>query len=212
LPGEGADDVVFETGWLANEGHIANQKRIRRLMRLMRLMPIYQKPNISKPVKGHETYPYLLGGLAEGQGLRIEHRVIRELVPYARNARTHSEAQDALIAGSIREYGFTNSVLVDGGNGVIAGHGRVIAARTLGLATVIEPAHLSEAQKKAYILAYNRLAGQAGWDSTLLSLELGELSDLGRDRWWLRRSGLCAERGGRLMGAAADDPHGGPED
>jgi ParB-like chromosome segregation protein Spo0J len=74
--------------------------------------------------------------LAEGQRLRIEHRAVGELVPYARNARTHSEAQVALIAGSIREYGFTNPVLVDGENGIIAGHGRVMAARTLGLATV----------------------------------------------------------------------------
>jgi DNA modification methylase len=121
--------------------------------------------------------------LVEGQGLRIEHRAVGDLIPYARNARTHSEAQIALIAGSIREYGFTNPVLVDGENGIIAGHGRVVAARTLGLATVpvIELAHLTEAQKKAYILADNRLAEQAGWDSALLALELGDLSDLGVD-------------------------------
>jgi DNA modification methylase len=121
--------------------------------------------------------------LAEGQGLRIEHRAVGELIPYARNARTHSEAQVALIAGSIREYGFTNPVLVDGENGIIAGHGRVMAARTLGLTTVpvIELGHLTEAQKKAYILADNRLAEQAGWDSALLALELGDLSELGVD-------------------------------
>jgi DNA modification methylase len=121
--------------------------------------------------------------LAEGQGLRIEHRAVGDLIPYARNARTHSEAQIALIAGSIREYGFTNPVLVDGENGIIAGHGRVMAARTLGLATVpvIELGHLNEAQKKAYILADNRLAEQAGWDSALLALELGDLSELGVD-------------------------------
>lgn len=98
--------------------------------------------------------------------LAIDYRAIGDLIPYARNARTHSEAQVALIAGSIREYGFTNPVLVDGENGIIAGHGRVMAARKLGLAKVpvIELAHLTEAQKRAYILADNKLAEQAGWD------------------------------------------------
>ncbi len=104
------------------------------------------------------------------------------LIPYARNARTHSEAQVALIAGSIREFGFNNPVLVDGENGIIAGHGRVLAARKLGLATVpvIELAHLTEAQKRAYILADNRLAEQAGWDRELLALELGGSGGAGR--------------------------------
>ena len=113
----------------------------------------------------------------------IAQRPVESLIPYARNARTHSEAQVALIAGSIREYGFNNPVLVDGSNGVIAGHGRLLAARKLGLETVpvIELAHLTEAQKKAYILADNRLAEQAGWDQDLLALELGELSDIGVD-------------------------------
>lgn len=102
-------------------------------------------------------------------------------MPYARNARTHSEAQVAQIAGSIREFGFNNPVLVDGANGIIAGHGRVLAARKLGLTQVpvIELSHLTEAQKKAYILADNRLAEQAGWDRDLLALELTDLSDLG---------------------------------
>ena len=105
------------------------------------------------------------------------------VVPYARNARTHSEAQVAMIAGSIREYGFTNPILVDGEDGIIAGHGRVLPARQLGLATVpvIELAHLTPAQKQAYILADNRLAEQAGWDRDLLALELCELEDLGVD-------------------------------
>ncbi len=111
----------------------------------------------------------------------IEQRAVSDLIPYANNARTHSEAQVALIAGSIREFGFNNPVLVDGGNGIIAGHGRVLAARKLGLecVPVIELAHLTEAQKRAYILADNRLAEQAGWDRELLALELGELADLG---------------------------------
>ena len=74
--------------------------------------------------------------LMEGGALRVERRPVEALIPYARNARTHSEAQVALIAGSIREFGFTNPVLVDGENGIIAGHGRVLAARQLGLAAV----------------------------------------------------------------------------
>ncbi|WP_103256403.1 site-specific DNA-methyltransferase [Tabrizicola aquatica] len=115
--------------------------------------------------------------------LSIDYRPIEALIPYARNARTHSEAQVALIAGSIREYGFTSPVLVDGENGVIAGHGRVMAARKLGLAKVpvIELAHLTEAQKRAYILADNKLAEQAGWDKALLALELGDLQDMAVD-------------------------------
>ncbi len=89
----------------------------------------------------------------------------------------------ALIAGSIREFGFNNPVLVDGEHGIIAGHGRVLAAQKLGFATVpvIELAHLSEAQKRAYVLADNRLAEQAGWDRELLGLELADLSELGFD-------------------------------
>ena len=128
-----------------------------------------------------------------------------DLIPYARNARTHSEAQVALIAGSIREFGFTNPVLVDGENGIIAGHGRVLAARKLGLATVpvIELAHLSEAQKRAYILADNRLAEQAGWDRELLALELGDLADLGVD---LAALGFEAGELDALLHRGAGDP------
>jgi DNA modification methylase len=115
--------------------------------------------------------------------LSITYRPIGDLIPYARNARTHSDAQVALIAGSIREYGFTNPVLVDGANGIIAGHGRVMAAGKLGLVTVpvIELAHMTAAQKRAYILADNKLAEQAGWDRDLLALELGDLRDMAVD-------------------------------
>src|SRR6056297_1076840 len=118
-----------------------------------------------------------------GLGLRVEHRPVEALIPYARNARTHSEAQVALIAGSIREFGFANPVLVDGADGVIAGHGRLMAARRLGLETVpvIELAHLSEAQKRAYVIADNKLAERAGWDAALLALEAAELDALGVD-------------------------------
>ena len=109
--------------------------------------------------------------------MQIQPRPIEGLIPYARNSRTHSDEQVAQIAASIREFGWTNPVLVDGDNGIIAGHGRVLAARKLGMAEVpcIEMAHLSEAQKKAYIIADNKLALNAGWDDEMLALELGEL-------------------------------------
>ena len=115
--------------------------------------------------------------------LSVTYRPIGDLIPYARNARTHSEAQVALIAGSIREYGFTNPVLVDGENGIIAGHGRVMAARMLGLTSVpvIELAHLTPAQKRAYVLADNKLAERAGWDAQMLALEVADLGALGID-------------------------------
>ena len=136
--------------------------------------------------------------------LAVDYRPIGDLIPYARNARTHSTAQVALLAGSIREYGFTNPILVDGESGIIAGHGRVMAARQLGLAAVpvIELGHLSEAQKRAYILADNRLAEAAGWDKDLLALELGELSDLGWDATTLGFD--VGEIDALLRGAAAD--------
>lgn len=105
------------------------------------------------------------------------------LIPYAKNTRTHSEEQVAQVAASIREFGFTNPVLVDADNGIIAGHGRVLAARKLGLAEVpcIRLAHLDERQKRAYVIADNKLALNAGWDDELLALELGALKDDGFD-------------------------------
>jgi ParB-like nuclease domain len=113
--------------------------------------------------------------------LEIAWREPGELIPYARNPRTHSDAQVAQIAASIREFGWTNPVLLDGASGIIAGHGRVLAARQLGLdrVPVIELAHMSEAQKRAYVLADNQLALNAGWDEALLQLELADLADLG---------------------------------
>ena len=113
----------------------------------------------------------------------IVHKPIADLIPYANNARTHSDEQVAQIAASIKEFGFTNPILLDGTNGIIAGHGRLMAARKLGMDTVpcIELSHLSEAQKKAYILADNRLAMNSGWDTQLLTLELKSLDDEGFD-------------------------------
>ena len=143
--------------------------------------------------------------LQSGLGLRLEHRPVASLIPYARNARTHSEEQVALIAGSIREFGFANPVLVDGENGVIAGHGRLLAARKLGLeqVPVIELAHLSAAQKQAYLLADNKLAERAGWDRDLLALEVGDLSELGVD---LSSLGFEAGEIDALLHGGAPDP------
>ena len=113
--------------------------------------------------------------------LNVEYREVKALIPYARNPRTHSEAQIAKIAASIVEYGWTNPVLVDGDNGIIAGHGRLAAARKLGLdqVPVIELAHLTTAQKRALVIADNRLALDADWDEEMLALELAELSEAG---------------------------------
>ena len=113
----------------------------------------------------------------------VEWRGIEALIPYARNARTHSDAQIAQIAGSIREFGFTNPVLIDDAGGIIAGHGRVLGARQLGMDQVptITLTGLSEAQRRAYVIADNKLALNAGWDPELLRLELGELTLAGFD-------------------------------
>ena len=115
--------------------------------------------------------------------LAVDYRPLDSLVPYARNARTHSEAQVAEIAGSIREFGFTNPVLIAEDGTLIAGHGRVLAARLLGMETVpaIALTGLSETQRRALVLADNRIALNAGWDEALLALELGDLKDAGVD-------------------------------
>jgi hypothetical protein len=117
-----------------------------------------------------------------------------ELVPYARNARTHSDEQVAQLAASLREFGWTNPVLVDAEGGIIAGHGRVMAARKLAAAGVKIPnwpdaeqvptialGHLTKAQRRAYVLADNQLATRAGWDFEVLAVELDELRDEGVD-------------------------------
>jgi DNA modification methylase len=108
---------------------------------------------------------------------------IEKLIPYAKNARTHSDEQVAQIAASIKEFGWTNPLLVDGEKGIIAGHGRLAAARKLGMTEVpvIELAHLTNTQKKALILADNKLALNAGWDNEMLILELQELELEGFD-------------------------------
>ena len=110
--------------------------------------------------------------------MKIETLSTASLVPYARNAKRHEPAQISKLCGSIREFGFNNPVLIDKDNGIIAGHGRIMAAQSLGLETVpcIRLGHLSDTQRRAYILADNRLAEiGGGWDEEMLKLELGDL-------------------------------------
>jgi hypothetical protein len=109
--------------------------------------------------------------------LQIEQIQLATLIPYINNSRTHSDEQVAQIAASIKEFGFNNPVLVDKDNGIIAGHGRVQAARRLGLTEVpcVRLEHLTKTQRKAYIIADNRLALNAGWDNELLTIELNDL-------------------------------------
>lgn len=114
---------------------------------------------------------------------KVERRAVASLVPYARNARTHSSDQVDQIAASIREWGWTVPVLVDEDGGLIAGHGRVMAAKKLGLAEVpvMVASGWSEGQKRAYVLADNKLAINAGWDNDMLKVELAELADMDFD-------------------------------
>ena len=111
------------------------------------------------------------------QNRKLEWRSVSKLIPYARNSRTHSDEQIAQIAASIKEFGWTNPILIDGDNGIIAGHGRLSAARKLGHeeVPVIELKDLTETQRKAYIIADNRLALNAGWDNEILTIELNDL-------------------------------------
>ena len=143
--------------------------------------------------------------------LAVEYRKVSTLIPYARNPRTHSDAQIAKIAASIAEFGWTTPILVDGEHGLIAGHGRLAAARKLDLdeVPVIELAHLSPAQKRAYVIADNRLALVAGWDEELLALELAELSEGGFD---LALTGFEDGELESLLAAVEDTPESAAED
>ena len=109
--------------------------------------------------------------------IQIQEKLVSKLIPYVNNSRTHSDEQVAQIAASIKEFGWTNPILIDGDNGIIAGHGRLMAARKLGHDKVptIELKDLTETQKKAYIIADNRLALNAGWDNEMLTIELNDL-------------------------------------
>ena len=114
---------------------------------------------------------------------KIETRLVADLIPYAANSRTHSDAQVAQIAASIKEFGWTNPILIDGDNTIIAGHGRLMAARKLGMEEV--PAiildHLSKAQQRALVIADNQLALNAGWDIDMLKAEIEDLNLEGFD-------------------------------
>lgn len=114
---------------------------------------------------------------------KIEYVALGDLTPWARNARTHSRKQVRQIAASIETFGFTNPVLIDERRTILAGHGRVAAAQLLGLGEVpcLRLDHMSEAEKRAYVLADNKLALNAGWDEDLLAAELGALMEVELD-------------------------------
>ena len=133
---------------------------------------------------------------------------VEALIPYARNSRTHSDEQVAQIAASIREFGFTNPVLVDNGGGIVAGHGRVMAARKLGMAEVptVNVGWLNEQQRRAYVIADNQLALNAGWDDEALAAELSALDDSGFDVGLVGFSDADMER---LLGLTDSNETGG---
>jgi len=135
----------------------------------------------------------------------IEYVSTQELIPYARNSRTHSDEQVAQICASIKEFGFTNPVLIDADGVIIAGHGRTIAAQRLKIKEVpcLRLSHLTEAQKKAYVIADNKLALNAGWDDEMLAVELGELSELNFD---LEKTGFTNDEISSLLGNINFDP------
>lgn len=115
--------------------------------------------------------------------LTIQYKKIEQLIPYARNSRIHSDAQVAQIAGSIKEFGWRVPVLIDGENGIIAGHGRVLAAYKLGITDIptIDGSDMTDIQKRLYVIADNKIASNAGWDEEILMMEIKDLQDLGAD-------------------------------
>jgi len=129
---------------------------------------------------------------------KVQRRSVKSIIPYARNSRTHSDEQVAQIAASIKEWGFTNPILVDVDGEIIAGHGRLLAAQKLGLDEVpcITAVGWSDAQKKAYVIADNKLALNAGWDNDMLSIEFAELKDMDFD---LGLTGFDADELAKLL-------------
>jgi len=113
----------------------------------------------------------------------ITYKKIDDLIPYARNSRTHSEEQINQLASLIKEFGFRGAILVDGENGIIAGHGRVLACKKLGITDIptVDGSDMSEPQRKAYVIADNKIALNAGWDYEMLNLEFDELKENGFD-------------------------------
>lgn len=115
--------------------------------------------------------------------LKITYKPTKDLIPYVNNSRTHSDQQINQIAASIREFGFRSAVLIDGDNGIIAGHGRVLAAMKLGMDEVptVDGSDMSEIQRRMYVIADNKIALNAGWDEELLLLEIDDLKSMGAD-------------------------------
>ncbi len=136
--------------------------------------------------------------------LKLEYRAVEALIPYARNAKQHSEAQVAQIAASIREFGWGAPILIDGQNNVIAGHGRLLAARKLGITEVpvVPMEHLTDTQRRALILADNKIGENASWEDELLGIELSELKDAGFD---LGLTGFSTEEWEALI--AGEEPN-----
>ncbi len=143
--------------------------------------------------------------------LTVIYKPIGDLIPYARNSRTHSDAQVAQIAASVKEFGFTNPVLIDEEGGIIAGHGRVLAARKLSMDEVptISLEGLTKTQRQAYVIADNKLALNAGWDEELLSLELGDLNE---QEFSMELLGFDANELNLAMGIGADFMPGTEDD
>ena len=148
--------------------------------------------------------------------IRVAYEIVQQrtdaLLPYARNSRTHSDEQIAQIAASIREFGFTNPVLVDGDNNIVAGHGRVMAAKKLGLPDVptVNVGWMSEVQRRAYVIADNQLALNAGWDESVLAQETEWLQEQQFDTSLLGFSadyldGLLAEEAATDVGLVDQD-------
>lgn len=140
----------------------------------------------------------------EGSNLQVVYRAVADLKPYARNARTHSDAQIDQIAASIREFGFTNPILVGPDLGIIAGHGRLEGAKRVGMEQVptIELAGLTDSQRKALVLADNRIAESSGWDDKILSLELADLHAAGFDQF----TGFTSSELSNLLGGSGSEP------
>jgi hypothetical protein len=138
----------------------------------------------------------------------VERRALKTLAPFARNSRTHSDAQIAQLAASIREWGWTMPVLIDEAGTIIAGHGRVLAARSLGIEEipVMVAGGWSDAQRRAYVIADNRLAETAGWDEALLG---EELDLLGGDGFDITLTGFEAGDLAQLLDLADPDPDAG---
>src|ERR1700738_5155879 len=171
---------------IARSRHLSRQQASRPFRKHLVVLLQVASGSAAVPATAHRRF-HVEKKQRRGLPVTLPETIVRRrcaaLIPYARNARTHSDQQVAQIAASIREFGFTNPVLIDEEDGIIAGAGRVLAAHLLGLDEVpcIVLAHLTPTQRRAYVLADNKLALNAGWDLEMLSLEIGELGEAGID-------------------------------